>query len=137
MILIEHIQFQKIGIFMPSMKYFFNFKGNLIAQNWTWAGFSYKLNKAVKFKAGYFYQKLPNFGFNKLQLGIIEYVLLRSYLNQLTVDFISFISIKRCSNRKRCLSLKSPKLWFRLRCSFNLNSVNKLNGFWYSVSALV
>jgi hypothetical protein len=35
MILIEHIQFQKIGIFMPSMKYFFNFKGNLIAQNWT------------------------------------------------------------------------------------------------------
>jgi len=50
---------------------FFNFKGDLISQNWTGAGFLYKLNNAVKFKAGYFYQKLQNIGFNRLQLGIV------------------------------------------------------------------
>ena len=50
---------------------FFNFKGDLIAQNWTGAGFLYALNNSIKFKVGYFYQKLPNFGFNRLQLGII------------------------------------------------------------------
>ena len=50
---------------------FFNFNGDLIAQNWTGAGFLYALNNSIKFKVGYFYQKLPNFGFNRLQLGII------------------------------------------------------------------
>jgi hypothetical protein len=50
---------------------FFNFKGDLIAQNWTGAGFLYKLNQAVTFKTGYFYQKLPTIGFNRLQLGVV------------------------------------------------------------------
>ena len=67
-------RFFKTLIFFSVLKcleIFFNFKGDLISQNWTGAGFLYKLNNAVKFKAGYFYQKLQNIGFNRLQLGII------------------------------------------------------------------
>ena len=40
-------------------------------QNWTGGGFIHKLNSSLKFKLGYFYQKLPNAGFNRLQLGIV------------------------------------------------------------------
>jgi long-subunit fatty acid transport protein len=50
---------------------FVNFKGDLFPQNWTGAGFLYKLNSNVKFKVGYFYQKFKNVGFDRLQLGII------------------------------------------------------------------
>ncbi|AUC85025.1 DUF2490 domain-containing protein [Polaribacter sp. ALD11] len=41
------------------------------AQNWTGAGFLYKLNNAIKLKAGYFQIKTPNLILKRLQLGII------------------------------------------------------------------
>lgn len=40
-------------------------------QNWTGAGFLYKLNKNIKLKAGYFQIKLPNATLKRLQLGIV------------------------------------------------------------------
>ena len=50
---------------------FLNFKGELFSQNWTGAGLLYKLNNHIKFKAGYFHQKLKNVGFDRLQFGVI------------------------------------------------------------------
>ena len=41
------------------------------AQNWTGAGFLYKLNKNIKLKTGYFQIKLPNATLKRLQLGVI------------------------------------------------------------------
>lgn len=41
------------------------------AQNWTGAGFLYKLNNHIKLRAGYFQIKLPNTVLKRLQLGLI------------------------------------------------------------------
>ncbi|TXD48955.1 DUF2490 domain-containing protein [Polaribacter sp. IC073] len=41
------------------------------AQNWTGAGFLYKLNNNIKLKMGYFQVKLPNEVLKRLQLGVI------------------------------------------------------------------
>ena len=46
-------------------------RGKRFAQNWTGAGFLYKLNNNLKFKLGYFHIKTPNSGFNRLQIGVI------------------------------------------------------------------
>lgn len=50
---------------------FLNFEGDLFSQNWTGAGLLYKFNNHIKFKIGYFYQKLKNVGFDRLQFGVI------------------------------------------------------------------
>jgi hypothetical protein len=52
-------------------KIFLNFESKIFAQNFTAAGFIHKLNKNLKLKLGYFYIKLPNSDFDRLQLGII------------------------------------------------------------------
>ncbi len=46
-------------------------RGKRFAQNWTGAGFIYKLNKNIKFKTGYFQIKTPNTIFKRLQFGVI------------------------------------------------------------------
>ena len=40
-------------------------------QNWAGAGFLYKLNENIKLNLGYFYQKLPNAGFNRILVGVV------------------------------------------------------------------
>ena len=46
-------------------------RSKTFAQNWTGAGFIYKLNKSIKLKTGYFQIKLPNTVLKRLQLGVI------------------------------------------------------------------
>ena len=46
-------------------------RSKTFAQNWTGAGFLYKLNKKIKLKAGYFQIKQPNSTLKRLQFGII------------------------------------------------------------------
>lgn len=46
-------------------------KSKRFAQNWTGAGFLYKLNNHIKLRAGYFQIKLPNTVLKRLQLGLI------------------------------------------------------------------
>lgn len=46
-------------------------KSKRFVQNWIGAGFLHQLNTNLKIKLGYFYQKLPDNDFHRLQLGII------------------------------------------------------------------
>ena len=46
-------------------------KSKRFVQNWTGAGFLHNLNDNLKLNLGYFHQKLPNAGFNRLLVGII------------------------------------------------------------------
>ena len=46
-------------------------KSKRFVQNWTGAGFLHQLNTNLKIKLGYFYQKFPDNGFHRLQVGII------------------------------------------------------------------
>ena len=46
-------------------------KSKRFVQNWTGAGFLHKLNNNLKLKLGYFYHKLPNKGFHRVQIGVI------------------------------------------------------------------
>ncbi len=46
-------------------------KSKRFVQNWTGAGFLHQINQQLKLKLGYFYQKLPDKGFHRLQFGII------------------------------------------------------------------
>lgn len=46
-------------------------KSKRFVQNWTGTGVLYKLNENLKFKLGYFYIKLPEDGFHRMQFGVI------------------------------------------------------------------
>jgi long-subunit fatty acid transport protein len=50
---------------------FLNFKGNVIGQNWTGAGFIHKIDKNLKFKIGYFQIKQDTNTLKRIRLGVL------------------------------------------------------------------